>query len=213
MIDKIVSLYRKAVMGLIGGLSGASAAVADEACFYDVGFMQTQIGRIQKEMKRIEADVRSGMEAGDNSDYGKKHRAELMKQRERLLFRMIFLASNSFKNLGDCVKMAEGHTFAFMECVEALMEYQSGNRDRAFQILEAYYGEHKSVEEHFLVNKVFGMLLADKGRFGKAIPFLTYALQFMPDDTDCLAELKRCYEETGERGKADTVSDVLSVLA
>lgn len=213
MIDKLVTLYRKAEMGFISGLSGASASVADETCFYDVGFMQTQISRIQKEMKRIENDVSTSFEVGDNSDYGKKRRAELMGQRERLLFRLIFLASNSFANLDDCVKIGEGHSFVFMDCVEALTEYHAGNRDKAFQIFESYYQKHGSVEGHYLVNKVFGLLLAGKGNYQKAIPFLTYALQFMPDDTECLDELKKCYKQTGKGGRADTISEILEMLA
>lgn len=98
------------------------------------------------------------------------------------MFHLVFLASNSFHNLDSCVKMADGHNFKFMQCVEALLAYQRGEKDRAFQLLEAYYREYESVEEHFLVNKVFGMLLEEKGFYQKAVPFLTYALQFIPDD-------------------------------
>jgi len=213
VFDKIVTFYRKVEMSLINGFSGASEALADEVCFYDVGYMQTQIKIIQTEIRRIEDDVKVSLKIKDDSDYGKNHRADLMERREQLLFRMVFLASNSFSNLDDCVKMADGHSFTFMECVDALMEYQSGNRNRAFQILEVYYREHGSLEGHFLINKVFGMLLVDKGRHQKAIPFLSYALQFMPDDTECLDELERCYMEIGERKKADAVSEVLAVLS
>ena len=213
MIEKIVTAYRKMEMGLINGLSGASADVADENHFYDVGYMQTQISRIQREMKRISDEVKVGSDIKDDSDYGKQHRAELMEQREQLLYRMVFLASNSFSNLDDCLKMSEGHSFAFVDCVKALVEYHVGNHDKAFQSLEEYYREHGSVEEHFLVNKVFGLLLSEKEKYQKAIPFLTYALQFMPDDLECLNELQRCYKESGESGKENTVSDILSLLA
>jgi len=212
MLEKIVTLYRKAEMRIISDLSGASAGVIDETSFYDVGYMQSQIGRIQKELKCITSELENTLEIKDNSDYGKKHIVELIEQRERLLFNMIFLASNSFKNLDDCMKMAEGHKFSFMQCVQALNEYHSGNKKKAFQLLEVYYREQGSVGEHYLVNKVFGLLLAENGFYTKAVPFLTYALQFVPDDTESLDILKMCYGQMNESGRARVISEILALL-
>lgn len=212
MLGKVAALYRKAQMGIVDALSGATAKVVEETSFYDTGYMQTQISRIQKELKRIEGEVKTGIETEDNSDNGKKHRSELMAQRERLLHRMVFLASNSFRNLDDCVKLADGHNFIFMQCVQGLREYHAGNKDRAFKLMEAYYKEHGSVEGHFLANKVFGLLLADKGMHQKAVPFLTYALQFIPDDMETLEALQSCYRQPGEAERRRVVDEVLEVL-
>lgn len=212
MLEKIVTLYRKAEMGVISGLSGASADVIDEVSFYDVGYMQSQIGRIQKELKRITSELETAYEIKDNSEHGKKHIAELMEQRERLLFHMIFFASNSFKNLDDCIRLAEGKQFPFMQCVRALDEYQSGNRSKAFQLLDAYCQKYGSVEEHYLINKVLGLLLTENEFYEKAIPFLTYALQFMPDDTESLEMLKICYKQTNESSKEKVVDEILTLL-
>ena len=212
MLEKVATLYRKAEMGLVSGLSGATAKVIEETRFYDVGYMQTQISRIQKELRNIENEVKTSFEIQDNSDYGKKRRSELMVQREQLLFRMVFLASNSFKNLDDCMKMADGHNFVFIQCVQGLLEYRAGRRDNAFKILEAYYREHGSVKEHFLVNKVFGLLLAEKRLYQKAAPFLTYALQFIPDDMETLEALRSCYRQMGETERRKVVDEVLAVL-
>ena len=148
MIEKIVTLYRKAEMGVISGLSGTSSGVADEVSFYDVGYMQTQIGRIQNELSHIDKELEIAIELKDESDYGKKHKKELIEQRKRLLFRMIFLASNSFNNLDDCVKLAEGHNISFMRCINALLLYHSGSRGKAYEILKNYYREYGSIEEH-----------------------------------------------------------------
>lgn len=212
MLEKIVTLYRKAEMGFVNALSGATEKVIEETSFYDTGYMQTQISRIQKELKRIEGEVKTSIEIQDNSDYGKKRRSELMAQREQLLYRMVFLASNSFRNLDDCVKMADGHDFVFMQCVQGLKEYQAGHKSKAFKLIEAYYQEHGSVEEHFLVNKVFGLLLEEKGLYQKAVPFLTYALQFIPDDMGALEALQSCYRQMGETESSRVVSEVLAVL-
>jgi len=212
MIEKIVMLYRKTEMGIISGLAGSTAAVIDETSFYDVGYMQTQTNRVKKELQRVTNELKTQFEAKDNSDYGKKHKAELIEQREQLLFHLVFLASNSFANLDSCVRMAEGHNFNFMDCVNSLNLYKSGNKEAAFKKLEAYYREHGSIEGHFLANKVYGLLLTDKRLYRKAIPFLTYALQFIPSDKECLEKLRLCYQQERERGRASVVDEILSVL-
>ncbi len=213
MIDTLVSSYRKIQMGIVSAFSGNAATVLDETSFYDVGYMQTQIERVKKELKRVTDDLSMQIEVNDNSDYGKQHKTELMQQRERLLFRMVFLASNSFSNLDSCVKLADDHNWAFMSCVRGLQEYHAGHKDAAFQLLEAYYRQHGNIEEHFLINKVFGLLLAEKGKYQKAIPFLTYALQFVPDDMECLERLKLCYQQDGNIDIEAIIGEVLSVLA
>ena len=213
MIDKLVTLYRKAEMGVISGLSGATAEVLHETGFYDVGYMQSQISRIQKEIARVTKELEINIELKEDSDYARKKRQELIEQREYLLVHMVFLASNSFSNLEDCVKMAEGHRLAFMECVKGLLAYKKGEKNKAFCILEAYYREYGSVEEHFLSNKVFGMLLAEKGQYQKAVPFLTYALQFIPDDMETLSFLKKCFMELNDSKRTEIIADVMSVLA
>ena len=212
MIDKLVTLYRKAEMGVISGLSGATAGVLDETSFYAVGYMQSQISRIQKEIARVTKELEINIELKEKSDHAKQKRQELLEKREYVLVHMVFLASNSFSNLEDCVKMAEGHRIAFMECVKGLLAYKQGEKDKAFGILEAYYREYGSVEEHFLANKVFGMLLAEKGQYQKAVPFLTYALQFIPDDMETLLSLKECYAKLNDARRKEIIADVISVL-
>lgn len=212
MIEKLVAGYHKIQMDLISELSGNTAAVLDETSFYDVGYMQAQIERIKKELERVTDKLRIEIELKEDSDDRKRYKAELAAQRERLLFHMVFLASNSFANLDSCMELADGYHWDFMSCVQALKEYQAGQKAAAFQMLEAFYRQHGSVEEHFLINKVFGLLLADRGEHQKAIPFLTYALQFIPDDTQCLDRLKVCYRQDGTAGRAAIVGEVLSVL-
>lgn len=212
MIDKLVTLYRKAEMGVISGLSGATEGVLDETSFYDVGYMQSQINRIQRELKRITDELKVITEIKNNSEYEKKQTAELLKQREKLLFQMIFLASNSFKNLDSCVEMAKGYEFSFFKCVIALKEYQIRNKEKAFQILQNFYIEYGSVEGHFLVNKVFGILLAEKQQYQKAVMFLTYALQFIPDDIETLTTLQECYILLNDKMRAEILGDIIMVF-
>lgn len=211
-LEKILMMYQKMEMSLISSLAGTSSNVIDETSFYDIGFVQTQIARIQKEMKRITKELEVSFQLKDDSDYGKQHRAEIIKEREQLLFNMIFLVSNSFDNLDDCENLADGHNFKFMVCIQGLKEYNFGNKEKAFLLLEKYYKEYGFVEDHYLVNKVFGILLAENGLHQKSIPFLSYALQFKPDDTVCLEILSKCYRVLNMVDRESVIQEILSVL-
>lgn len=212
MLEKIVTLYRKAEMGIVGSLAGITNKVLEETNFYDIGYMQTQINRIKKELNRVSKELQTNLELNNDSDYAKNQQTELIKQRENLLFHMIFIASNSFANLNYCEDMANGHDFIFIECVKGLQEYKNGNKEKAFKILENYYQQYGSVEEHFLINKIFGQLLTEKEIYQKAIPFLTYTLQFVPDDIEALEALQLCYQKTKQLERKEIISEILSVL-
>lgn len=213
MLDKIVSTYRKAKMSVISDLSGTVGDVLDETSFYDLGYMQSQIKRIQNEIARISKELEINVELDEKSEYAVNKRQELIGQREVLLMHMIYLASNSFKNLEDCKKMAKGYRFSFMECVDGLQEYNAGNKNNAFNILENYFNNYGRVKNHFLINKVFGLLLLDRNEYQKAAPYLTCALQFVPDDIEALEALKTCYEKLDIGYRVAILDEILSVLA
>lgn len=213
MLDKIVSTYRKAKMSVISDLSGTVGDVLDETSFYDLGYMQSQIKRIQNEVARISKELEINVELDEKSEYAVNKRQELIGQREVLLMHMIYLASNSFKNLEDCKKMAKGYRFSFMECVDGLQEYNAGNKNNAFDILENYFNNYGRVKKHFLINKVFGLLLLDRNEYQKATPYLTCALQFVPDDIETLEALKICYEKLDIGYRVAILDEILSVLA
>ena len=212
MFDEIAKLYRKAEMGIIGNLSGALAEIPDETCFYDTGYMQSHVKKIQDELKTIREDMKNNMEYGSGSASDQKYRKELLDRREHLVFNLIFLASNSFSNLEDCLKMADGYTFSFMACVEGLLCFQRGEKDNAYKILSVYIKKHGDVKEHFLINKVYGLLLKDKQEYSNAEAYITNALQYIPDDEECLRALIECYKSTAEHKKAEVVYSVLELV-
>lgn len=213
MVDNIVSLYQKARRGIISTLSGTEGIVLDETDFYDVGYMQSQIGRIQRELKQITDNLQQSIAVEKATDSVKKYRNELMERREYLTFYLIFLASNSFSNLDNCVQIADGFDFEFMKCIDGLQEYHRGNKEKSFQILEDYYKDHGNVAEHYLINKIFGLLLLEQGKFDKAIGFLKYALQFIPDDEESLTGLRQCYMNVNNQNKVAVVDEILALLS
>ncbi|MQN01063.1 MAG: tetratricopeptide repeat protein [Lachnospiraceae bacterium] len=212
MLDAVMTAYKKTRDVLIGTFAGTDDVAYEETRFYDLGYMKTQVKKIQKELKSVDDTLISSVKNETSSAEVDNYRNDLMRRREMLIFHMIFTMSNSFANLDNCRKLAEGHDFRFMTCIEGLEEYKKGNKGRAFDLIEGYYREFGSVEGHYLINKVFGLLLSEGGQYKKAIPFLSYALGFMPDDEESLAALSECYKKTGDEKKQRVLADINSLL-
>ena len=212
MLDTVMTAYHKIRHGLIGTLSGSDGVAYEETRFYDLGYMQTQVSHIKKELRSVEDSLTSSVKNEESTATVDNYRNELMKRREILIFHMIFTMSNSFANLDNCKKLAEGHDFKFMTCIEGLEEYQNGNKGKAFDLIENYYREYGNVADHYLINKIFGLLLYESNQYKKAIPFLSYSLEYMPDDSESLKALNVCYQKTGEDRKQLVIADINSLL-
>lgn len=207
-MEHIITSYKKMEMELISDLAGDIFSELDEVEFYDLGYVQSQISRLQKQLKEIKKDIKLHLQDNKRIDYVD----ELLHRREQLVFYMIFWASNSFKNLKDCELLAEGYHFPFMKCIEALKQYDAGEKEQAYRILEEYISVYGIVEKHFLVNKVFGVLLLEKKKYQKAVCFLSEALQYIPDDKDCLKAIESCYEQLNEIDKSQIIREIRMVL-
>lgn len=212
MLDQIMIEYRKLREKLIGTASGANDITYEEARFFDKGYMQTRVGRIQKELKSVEDTLAGSIRSEGKTSETKDYQTNLAKRREMLTFDLLFTMSNSFANLDNCRKIAKDHDYKFMLCVEGLEEYNRGNKERAFSLIESYYKEYGNVDGHYLINKVFGLLLFERNNYEKAIPFLQYALGFVPDDRELLKALNQCFHETGRLRQQNIIADIYSLL-
>lgn len=212
MLDQIMIEYRKLREKLIGAASGTNDITYEEARFYDKGYMQTRVRRIQKELKSVEDTLAGSIRSEGKNSETKNYQTNLANRREMLTFDLLFTMSNSFANLDNCRKIAKDHDYRFMICVEGLEEYNRGNKGRAFDLIESYYKEYGSVEGHYLVNKVFGLLLCESKNYEKAILFLQYALGFMPEDEELLNALGRCFHKTGRLRQQNIIADITSLL-
>lgn len=212
MLDSVMTAYHKLRQGLIGTFAGVDGIAYEETRFYDLGYMQTQVSHIHKDLRTVEDSLTSSIKNEASTAEVNNYRNDLMKRRELLIYRMIFTMSNSFSNLDNCRKLAEGHNFPFMTCVEGLEEYKNGNKGRAFDLIEGFYREYGNIEDHFLLNKVFGLLLFEANQYQKAIPFFSYALGFMPDDRETLIALDECYKKTGNDKQHKILADINSLL-
>ncbi|MCR5727369.1 MAG: hypothetical protein K6G24_07875 [Lachnospiraceae bacterium] len=211
-ISKGVSLYRKLQLSIVEKSSGTSCEVLNESGFYDVGYMTSRVERAKNELRSVSVRISAERELSDTSKSGEMRLKELSDKKESLIFEIAFLGSNNIKNLDDCLNMIEGRGYAFASCIEALKKYRDGDRSKAFFELESYHRSKGDVKDHFLVNKIYGLLLVENGREDEAVRYLTIALQLLPDDKESLAALKRCYGIQKHSAKERVVSEVMELL-
>ena len=210
MLNKIYTSFKKTELALINNASGAANEFLDELEFYDEGYMQTKISRIQKEIEDITSKISNEIEY-KNSSVESETVDELVSRREQLIFYLVFLASNSYNNLDACFNVMDGYYLDFMKCVQAISLYKEGRKKDAYTLLVEYLQEYSNFENHFLANKVFGLLLVELKDYSNAIKFLQYALEFIPNDKECIEQLRICYRHENNV-KAASVMDEISQL-
>lgn len=194
-------------------MAGDTKDVLYEAGFLNTGYLSAQVERIQKELSLVSEEIKLIIESNDNTKSGLKRKNELLEKREELLYQLVFTASNDFSNLDKCIRLLEGHSMPFVKCIEGMKDFTEGNENEAFMKLDSYYKDHKSIDNHFLCNKVLGLLLKNKKQYEQAVRFLSYALQLQSVDRDCLGALEECYKALGKVKEKEYVGNVRRLLA
>ena len=92
MLDSIMTAYHKMRQGLIGTLAGSEGVAYEETRFFDLGYMQTQINHIQKELRSVEDSLTSSVKNEISTNEVNNYRNDLMKRREMLSW-TIFIKS------------------------------------------------------------------------------------------------------------------------
>ena len=212
MLDNLVTGYHKLKYSAMDSVSGVGKLLYEEARFYDLGYMQTLVKRLKMELKATDQNLQSLSEADSNSYEDIDYRNQLLRQREALVFQMIFAMSNSFSNIDICKKLSSNYSFEFMNCVDALYEYNKGNEDKAFELLNSYCQKYKEIENHFLINKVYGILLYKRQQYERAIQYLSCALNFVPDDEEALKTLSDCYKNANNSKAYVIILNIINLL-
>ncbi len=212
LISDSAILYRKAQMSVVSALSDVTETILEEVSFFDRGYMESMSRRIERKLKskKVELDTINDMDKQD--DYYISKKKELEEDILKLRFRLIFFASNIVRNLSKCEKVASDNHMNFVQCIKGMRLYFDGDSQKSFELLAPYLEKQGAVEDHFLLNKVFGLLLMEKGQLAAAIPYLSSALKHNPDDRKCLIALKTCLNSSGRNEHSKYVNNVLETL-
>jgi tetratricopeptide (TPR) repeat protein len=212
MLGKIISNYQKIEMELVGKLSDNGIDIMDEAPFYDESYVEVKIERLKKRLNQVTQDLKIAIQYEKNDSYTEEKKKSLIRERDDILFHIVYWASNSWRSLGLCKRILEDYQVDFLDCINALTLFQENKEEEAFQLFHKYYSEKGSVENHYLINKTYGIILMHKRQDKMAIGLLEYALQFVPDDYEIYHLLQTLYQRNGMEENAGFIEEIVKLL-
>lgn len=189
-IAEIISEIRKAKYSFIDDMAGVSADTIKEDPFLDKGYVKYKIVKLKKLIK-------------DEVSFEK---------RKELLGKLAFYMSNDEEYVSESLKFMEGISSSFKECIYGIEEYLDGNLEKAYELLYENYKLAHRVKEHFLINKVYGLLLVKQENYEEAMEVLKRALAVCPEDMECYHALEEAYYQTFHMKENEVVTNIISLL-
>ena len=189
-IAEIISEIRAAKYSFIDDMAGVSADTIKEDQFLDRGYIKYKIAKLKKLMKD-EVSI---------------------EKRKELSSELAFYMSNDEERVSESIKCIEDVSSNFKECLHGIEEYLDGDLEKAYELLQENYKLTRKAKEHFLINKVYGLLLVKHEEYENAVEILKRALSLCPEDIECYHALEEAYYQTFHIKENEVVTDIISLL-
>ena len=88
----------------------------------------------------------------------------------------------------------------------------SGQEKKAIETFYGYFKNRKGILNHYLINKVYGLLLYKYEQYNLAIPLLRTATEKRPEDIESHRILKEIYSSLNMRQEEQIEKNILAVL-
>ena len=190
LIADIFSEIRKAKYSFIDDMAGVNEDTIKEDQFLDKGYVKYKIVKLKKMIK---------------------NEASLEKKKE-FLNELAFYMSNDKEYVSESLKCIEDVSSKFKECIHGVEEYLDEDFEKAYDLISENYKSTHRVKKHFLINKVYGILLVKNEKYEKAIEILKIALSICPEDIECYRALEEAYYQTFHIKENEVITDIISLL-
>lgn len=214
MIKSLIAAYykvfNKSKLKIRERFSGEENFFRREVTYYDDGRIAAGIKQMQEDYAKIAEEITFVQK---NGGADKKARLEFLYKRQYEIVRlMAFQGSQSMKNVAGCLKLMEGLEDDFSLCLKALLAYDSGAHQEAYEILTAYITKHHSFGPHYLLHKVYGELLYERQEIEKAATFFFNVTQLCPDDVENHRRLADIYRRQKKDAAAYREDEIVALL-
>ncbi len=212
-LSKIDKGYNDLKIKSIKKIAGINSDnLLQESPFFDSGYIKTQVKNLKEEFSTISNEINSLYNSFSKDELKNTNINELIRKKNKIIYNIVFLSSNSFKNLNYCLKLLNNLDLDFEICIYGLKEYQKGNNAEAFQYLNEYLGEQEILLDHYLINKVYGLLLMKTEQYKLARLYLLKAVEKKPADIEIHRLLKKIHEHLNEEFAADVEKNIIELL-
>lgn len=212
MLNKIIRTYQNTRLATIKKFTNQHYDILDEAGFLDDGYISKKIEGLKIEYAKLDNQIDVLLLSANKDDYTKQKIATLLDQKDDIHLYIAFLSSNSMNSIEFAIQLVQNQKTDFCLCLEALYHFKQNREKDALDLFEKYFMLHQDPLDHFLINKIYGVLLLRYNQIEKAIKFLRIATEKRPDDREVHQLLLQTYGDLGMRDQGKIHQKILDLL-
>lgn len=212
MIKGVIKSYNNAKLAIIQKLSDSEEGIVQETDFLDDGIIEIKIERLKKNYSMVNQELEMLSKYDKKDSYNADKIEGLRTKKNEISFEIAFLGSNSFNSLDTCANLIKEMDTDFKDCILALQYYKVGQEKKAIETFYGYFKNRKGILNHYLINKVYGLLLYKYEQYNLAIPLLRTATEKRPEDIESHRILKEIYSSLNMRQEEQIEKNILAVL-
>ncbi|MFW6017028.1 MAG: hypothetical protein ACOCRK_11370, partial [bacterium] len=91
-----------------------------ESPYLDSGYIKTKIKNLKKEISSVISEINSLSNSFSKEELENTNIDELLARKNELIYGLVFLSSNSFKNLDKCLYLLQDLDTDFKKCIYGL---------------------------------------------------------------------------------------------
>lgn len=204
--------YNKSRLKTVEALLGDENFFREECTFFDDGRVKSAIDRIKKDYEKISTEISFIKKTSKHDDDSNQKLKYLYERQFKLIVLMAYQASQNYKNIDSSLQLIDGFDTSLSLGIKGIQLYIQNDKENSYRKLTAYIQETGSFGDHYLMNKIYGMLLIEGKSYRNAIPFFIRAVKNHPEDIETHQLLMECYQQIDCFEKSNLEKDIVELL-
>ena len=133
-------------------------------------------------------------------------------QINELIQEMILISSNSVNNIEFSIELSKKNQHYLLEALEGIQCYIENQKAESYKKLYSFISKRDNHINHYLINRILGILSYEREKYRDAIAFLTIAIQKKPLQYELYHYLYKCYEKEGMVKEQARIENLLMLI-
>lgn len=212
MLSEIIIKYNKAKFNIINKFSDSYKNVCEESLSIDNGYLKSKFEEFQKQYGDICKQIENLYEYGEDDSYNINKINSYIDSRKQLCLETAYLISNDKNNLDLSLKLLDDIETNLTEAIMGIIYYYNGEFNKAKESLYNYYKDLSKLPDHYLINKVYSLILYKEKNYDLSIELMRLAVGLSPDDLDLHIKLREMYNLTGDNISYIVEEQIINML-
>lgn len=212
MLSEIIEKYNKAKFEIVNRFSDNYINVCEESLCIDKGYLKSKYEDFRKQYKKISNEIENLYKYGDDDDYNKSKIDKFNNTRDNLCLEIAYLVSNDIDNIDLSKKLIQDLNSDLKIAIDGIENYFKGDKQKANECLNWYYSRLNTLPNHYLINKVYGMVLFEKKEYKLSIELMRIAVGINPSDLELHIKLREMYLLTNNTQGYKVETQIIKLL-